>query len=89
VKILQITTSLDVGGAEKHLLELCRGLKSNGHTVDLIYLKGSGKLAVDFEKIGIQSLKIPYESLLNLPSCLVGLYSQIKKTAILLSIPIF
>jgi hypothetical protein len=48
VKILHVITTLDVGGAEMHLLAQVRGQSSRGHDVGVAYLKGHGTLAPDF-----------------------------------------
>lgn len=39
LRILHVITSLARGGAQAHLLELMRGQKRRGHSVDLAYLK--------------------------------------------------
>jgi glycosyltransferase involved in cell wall biosynthesis len=62
VKILMVITTLDTGGAEKHLLDLCRGLIEKGMEIELAYLKGEGSLAPDFEGIGVRTGKIALES---------------------------
>ncbi len=40
MKILEIITSMDIGGAETHVLELCLELKRLGHEVTLVSDKG-------------------------------------------------
>ncbi len=52
--ILQVISTIDVGGAERHLLALCRGLVELGHRVDVAYLKGQGTLRGEFEELGIE-----------------------------------
>ncbi len=52
MKILHLITTLDVGGAEMHLLAQVRGQSSRGHTVRVAYLKGHGTLAADFAAAG-------------------------------------
>ncbi len=47
MKILLITTSLQMGGAELQVLALGQGLIAQGHTVHLAYLTGPQELAVD------------------------------------------
>lgn len=52
MKILHVITTLDVGGAEKHLESQVRGQSSRGHEVRVAYLKGHGTLADDFRAAG-------------------------------------
>jgi len=57
MKILHLINTLSVGGAELHLLTLCRNLKHHGVDVVVAYLrehiKGSRSLRLDFEHAGI------------------------------------
>ncbi|MFN3929994.1 MAG: glycosyltransferase, partial [Thermoflexus sp.] len=56
VKVLHLITSISVGGAELHLLTLCRHLKALGVDTMVAYLKegrGSRPLRPDFEAAGI------------------------------------
>ncbi len=55
MKIVHVITTLDVGGAEMHLLSQVRGQCSRGHEVSLYYLKGQGTLADDFRAAGASS----------------------------------
>ena len=52
MKILHVITTLDVGGAEMHLLAQVRGQCARGHDVRVAYLKGQGRLRTDFETAG-------------------------------------
>jgi glycosyltransferase involved in cell wall biosynthesis len=52
VRILHVITTLDVGGAEMHLLEQVRGQRARGHEVRVAYLKGGGALTEDFRRAG-------------------------------------
>ena len=54
MKILHVITTLDVGGAEMHLLSQVRGQCARGHAVRVAYLKGQGTLAADFEQAGAE-----------------------------------
>ncbi len=56
MKILHIITTLDVGGAEMHLLSQVRGQSSRGHEVRVAYLKGQGTLASDFREAGAREV---------------------------------
>jgi glycosyltransferase involved in cell wall biosynthesis len=52
VRILHVVTTLDVGGAEVHLLAQVRGQTSRGHAVRVLYLKGKGTLAPEMREAG-------------------------------------
>lgn len=54
MKILHVITTLDVGGAEMHLLAQVRGQCARGHVVQVRYLKGQGTLGADFRDAGAQ-----------------------------------
>ena len=55
MKILHVVTTLDVGGAEMHLLAQVRGQCARGHQVRVAYLKGHGTLVDDFLGAGADS----------------------------------
>ena len=52
MQILHVITTLDVGGAEMHLLQQVRGQCARGNEVRVAWLKGEGRLAEDFEAAG-------------------------------------
>lgn len=52
MRILHVITTLDVGGAEMHLLAQVRGQAARGHVVRVAYLKGRGTLERDFRPAG-------------------------------------
>ncbi len=54
MRILHAITTLDVGGAEMHLLAQVRGQVARGHAVRVAYLKGGGTLAPDFLAAGAE-----------------------------------
>jgi len=54
MRILHVITTLDVGGAEMHLLSQVRGQTRRGHAVRVAYLKGAGRLRADFEQAGAE-----------------------------------
>ena len=54
MKILHVITTLDVGGAEMHVLAQVRGQHARGHTLRVAYLKGQGTLAADFRAAGAE-----------------------------------
>ena len=41
MRIIHIITSVDKGGAENHLFDLCRMQKTKKHKVHVIYFKGN------------------------------------------------
>jgi glycosyltransferase involved in cell wall biosynthesis len=57
VRILHVITTLDVGGAEMHLLAQVRGQHARGHAVAVAYLKGQGTLAADFRAAGAERVE--------------------------------
>lgn len=52
MNILHVITTLDVGGAEMHLLAQVKGQVARGHAVRVVWLKGEGALRRDFEVAG-------------------------------------
>jgi glycosyltransferase involved in cell wall biosynthesis len=56
VKLLHVITTLDVGGAEMHLLAQVRGQTARGHDVRVAYLKGHGTLERDFLGAGAKAV---------------------------------
>lgn len=56
MRILHVVTTLDVGGAEMHLLAQVRGQCARGHAVRVAYLKGQGTLAPDFRGAGAEQV---------------------------------
>jgi glycosyltransferase involved in cell wall biosynthesis len=57
MRILHLITTLDVGGAEMHLLAQVRGQTARGHVVSVRYLKGHGSLHEDFLAAGARSVE--------------------------------
>lgn len=51
LRILHVITSLDVGGAQKHLLSLVTGLRRRGHVADVAFFKNPS-MAGPFAKSG-------------------------------------
>ncbi|MBI5434498.1 MAG: glycosyltransferase family 4 protein [Planctomycetes bacterium] len=52
MKILHLLTTLDVGGAEMHVLAQVRGQAARGHEVRVAFLKGHATLERDFRDAG-------------------------------------
>jgi glycosyltransferase involved in cell wall biosynthesis len=57
VRIQHVITTLDVGGAEMHLLAQVRGQRARGHEPRVAYLKGEGTLARDFADAGAAAVE--------------------------------
>ena len=60
MKILMLISSLEVGGAETHLIELARGLKSLG--VRVTVASDGGVLVSELEREGIKHITLPLGS---------------------------
>lgn len=65
MRILHVITTLDVGGAEMHVLSQVRGQSARGHSVRIAYLKGQGMLTDDFRAAGAEEV-VPVGSGLGL-----------------------
>jgi len=65
--VVEIVTTLGIGGAEMHLLALTKALVVRGHVPEIVYLKGAGELTGDFLKAGVAVHKIPMERALDAP----------------------
>lgn len=53
MNIQHVITTLGVGGAEKHLLDLAAGQVHRGHEVRVAYLKGEGELTRDLQAVRV------------------------------------
>jgi glycosyltransferase involved in cell wall biosynthesis len=82
VKILQLINTLSAGGAELHLLTLCRLLKRQGVEVIVACLKekvkGSRSIRADFEKEGIKVINLKADRPFDL-RCIVRLIRLLKE----------
>lgn len=67
--VLHVITTLDVGGAEMHLLSQVRGQVARGHRVEVVYLKGAGTLREDFLAAGAERVD-PLPGSVGLPLAL-------------------
>lgn len=67
--------SMDIGGAETHIMELCRELHSRGHDVTLA--SGGGVYADRLVKAGIRHVSLPLYR--KDPSSVIKSYSGLKK----------
>ena len=57
MKILMATMALDIGGAETHIVELSKELKSMGH--DVMIASGGGVYVKEIEEAGIRHFNVP------------------------------
>ena len=57
MKIQHVITTLDVGGAEVHLLSQVRGQVARGHEVRVAYLKGECRLTPEFLEAGATAVE--------------------------------
>ena len=53
MKVMFLIRSLEVGGAERQLVSLARGLQEIGHSVSVAVFYSGGKLEVDLENSGV------------------------------------
>ena len=58
MKVIHFVTTLDVGGAEMHLLQQVRGQTARGVQCTVAYMKGEGALRADFERAGAVVLAV-------------------------------
>ncbi|MBO4429347.1 MAG: glycosyltransferase [Clostridia bacterium] len=59
MKILIATMKMDIGGAETHILELCRELAKRSHDVTVV--SAGGRLVAELEAAGVRHIKIPFD----------------------------
>ena len=82
MRVLHVINTLSAGGAELHLLTLCRHLKRQGVEVIVACLKenvkGSRSLRPDFEKEGIRAINLGADRRFD-PRCLFRLVSLLRK----------
>ncbi|HZK67405.1 MAG TPA: glycosyltransferase family 4 protein, partial [Chloroflexota bacterium] len=57
LRILHLITSLDMGGAQKHLLAVVKGLRDRGHQADVAFFKNP-TLADDFAATGAEVIDL-------------------------------
>jgi glycosyltransferase involved in cell wall biosynthesis len=69
LRILHVITSLARGGAQTHLLELVRGQKQRGHSVELAFFKDRD-LFDDFVKLGVYPMPLQMDGTVS--SALLG-----------------
>ena len=60
MKILMTLMSLDIGGAETHVVELAKELQGRGH--EIIIASNGGAYVPELEQVGVRHVKIPHAS---------------------------
>ncbi len=75
MKILMLTMAMNIGGAETHILELCRQLKTEGHDVTLA--SNGGVYADELVRCGMRHVSLPFHS--KAPDCVARAYFGLKK----------
>ncbi|HEX67912.1 MAG TPA: glycosyltransferase, partial [bacterium] len=78
MKILHLITTLDLGGAERHLYFLVRETIRKGYQIEVAYLKGQGKMEPFFRKLGVKVFPLHMKTIFD-PRCIFSLYRLIRK----------
>ncbi len=81
IKVLQLITELDIGGAEKVLLSFIRKLNRDKYNVIVAYMKGEGKLTEDFRNAGIRVFDLKMKNRMNIRA-IARLYRLLKREEI-------
>lgn len=77
MKILYLTTHLNVGGITSYLLSLAKGMKKRGHSVYIA--AAGGELAHSFTKEGIPYISLPIKTKLEVhPKILISLFKLLR-----------
>lgn len=79
-KILHIITTIEIGGAEKQLLILCRQQINDGYQVSVLWLKGKPELVNDFKTSGVR-LVSNFANKSFASQLLMALFFRIKKSS--------
>ena len=89
MNILHVITTLDVGGAEMHILSQVRGQSERGHRVRVMFLKGQGTLVSDFLAAGaerVERARPPYLRLFSAIRRADLIHSHLLKADMLVAI---
>lgn len=60
--VVHVITTLNVGGAEQLLLDICRRMSHHDIASAVVYLKGEGPLEDEFREEGIQTRRVPLKA---------------------------
>lgn len=75
MKILMVTTGMDIGGAETHIAELCRAFTKRGHSVTVA--SSGGVFVPELRKNGISHVTLPLGQ--KTPSALAEAYKGLTE----------
>lgn len=78
MKIIHLITTLDVGGAEKHLLWLGAAQVAQGHQVGVVWFKGQGSLEEEFRLGGMDVHHVPMQSARQTLSAVAALRALLR-----------
>ena len=83
MRILHLITTLDLGGAERHLYYLVREMIKKGYRIDVAYLKGQGKMGGLFQELGVRVFPLNMHTVFA-PRGILRLYRLIRENRYLL-----
>lgn len=75
MKILMVTMAMNIGGAETHILELCRELNRLGHDITLASF--GGVYADELVSLGVKHVKLPLHT--KNPTSVMTSYNGLKR----------
>ncbi len=78
MKVLHVIVGLNVGGAERSLFKLSENLILHNIDIKIVTLGKPGKLAVDFERLGIDVYCLDLVSVLQIPTAFLKLVKIVK-----------
>lgn len=87
MKILHLITTIEVGGAEKHLLQLATAQSKLGHEVRVMYLKGMPQLKRLFEEQKIEVVTHRWENFVGVFFLFVRTLSNFKPKVVHVHLP--
>jgi glycosyltransferase involved in cell wall biosynthesis len=79
IRVVHVLTTLDVGGAQGRLLDLCRRLPEYGVDVSAVYLKGDGPMAESFRASGVGVSKVNMRFVAD-PIATVALARELRRS---------
>ena len=75
MKILMVTMAMNIGGAETHILELCRELNRRGHDITLASF--GGVYADELVSLGVKHVRLPLHT--KHPTAVMAAYNGLKR----------
>jgi glycosyltransferase involved in cell wall biosynthesis len=79
MRIAQLLNSLDIGGAERMVVDLARSLQQRGHSLQIVCLRNSGELSRPLAEAGIEVVALNKNDGFS-PSALLRLAQLLKQT---------